>query len=328
MWHISGTYRTVLDPSLASKSTVNLRVVVRPGTTQPGLPSLEVLIPPPTAGDRTDAELRAAVLSNTGAVYVAGAGARSKRRNPRSPIRARGGTGSSRRRHDAFWCARDLHCAGRHRCAGGIAKLQLVPAPSGGSNLTYRVSIVSPSRLPYASVSRDMQVGPTDGLLSALTLPTRSRLIGRLLSARAASRCRAAGRGAADCKAGGSPQSAGCCAGSDAAADDHGQRRTVCATARSGDYDLDMIPVLGTGPRTSLDNQRIRDVDVDLGEVRLPRLALAKVLVVGPSLAPAPQVKVRVLELPDTSPPRYGLACTLDLPCSEGGESSRRSVYR
>ena len=83
-----------------------------------------------------------------------------------------------------------------------------------------------------------------------------------------------------------------------------------------GDYDLDMIPVLGTGPRTSLDNQRIRDVDVDLGEVRLPRLALAKVLVVGPSLAPAPQVKVRVLELPDTSP-RYGLACTLDLPCSK-----------
>lgn len=311
----AGTYRTVLDPSLASKSTVNLRVVVRPGTTQPGLPSLEVLIPPPTAGtERTQNFVLPSYRTPVPFML---------------PVRGLGPSGATQEVPSARVVAqvhledattlsgvRVIYTAQADTDAQGIAKLQLVPAPSGGSNLTYRVSIVSPSRLPYASVSRDMQVGPTDGLLSALTLPTRSRLIGRLLSAS------------------GEPVSGGQVVAQpiakpvevrsplDVVPDLTLPQTTTDSDGRfvlrldPGDYDLDMIPVLGTGPRTSLDNQRIRDVDVDLGEVRLPRLALAKVLVVGPSLAPAPQVKVRVLELPDTSP-RYGLACTLDLPCSK-----------
>ena len=50
---------------------------------------------------------------------------------------------------------------------------------------------------------------------------------------------------------------------------------------RSGDYDLDLIPMLGTGPRTSLDNQRIGDGDVDLGEVKAATDGAGKLWVVG-----------------------------------------------
>lgn len=311
----SGTYRTVVDPSLASKPTSNLRVVVRPGATQPGLPSLEVLIPPPAVGtERTQNFVLPSYRTPVPFML---------------PVRGLGPSGATQEVPSARVVAqvhledattlpgvRVIYTAQADTDAQGIAKLQLVPAPSGGSNLTYRVSIVSPSRLPYASGSRELQVGPTEGLLAALTLPTRARLIGRLLSAtgEAVSGGQVVAQPIAQPQAPTSPL--------EVVPDQTLPQTTTDSDGRfvlrldPGDYDLDMIPVLGTGPRTSLDNQRIRDVDVDLGEVRLPRLALAKVLVVGPTLQPAPQVKVRVLELPDTSP-RYGLACTSDLPCSK-----------
>jgi hypothetical protein len=192
----------------------------------------------------------------------------------------------------------------------------LVPAPSGGGNLTYHITIVSPPRTPYASLSRDIQIGPSEGLLAAVTLPSRPRLIGRLLSA--------FGEPVSGGQVVAQPivKSSGPTSPLDSAPEPTLPQTITDSDGRfvlrldPGDYDLDMIPQLGTGPRTSLDNQRIGDTDIDLGEVRLPRIALAKMLVVGPTALPAPQVKVRVLELPNTSP-RYGLACTADLPCSQ-----------
>ncbi len=311
----AGTYRALVDPSLASKTTANLRVVVRPGSMQPGLPSMEVLIPPPAVGSEKTQNF---VLPSyrTPVQFML-------------PVRGLGPSGATQevpsarviaqvRLEDATTLpgVRVVYTAQADTDGQGIAKLYLVPAPSGGSNLTYRVTIVSPSRLPYASVSRDIQIGQKEGLLSALTLPTRSRLIGRLLSAtgESVSGAQVVAQPIAKAPTIVSPL--------DLVAEPTQPQTTTDSDGRfvlrldAGDYDLDMIPVLGTGPRTSLDNQRVRDTDVDLGEVRLPRLSLAKVVVMGPTLVPAPQVKVRVLELPDTSP-RYGLACTADLPCSK-----------
>jgi hypothetical protein len=309
-----GTYRAVVDPALAKNPRANLRVVVRPGPTTPGLPSLEAVLPPPPVGTE---KLQNFVLPS--------------QRTPVQfmlPVRGLGPSGATQEVVGARVVAqvhledattplgvRVSYTAQADTDAQGIAKLMLVPAPSGGNNLTYRITVVSPPRTPCASLVREIQVGPSAGLLAAVTLPTRPRLIGRLLSAT------------------GEPVSGGAVVAQpivkttvspsplDSIPEPTLPQTTTDSDGRfvlrldPGDYDLDMIPVLGTGPRTSLDNQRIFDADIDLGEVRLPRLALAKVTVVGPTALPAPQVKVRVLELPDTSP-RFGLACTADLPCS------------
>jgi len=45
-----GTYRAVVDPSLAKNPLANLRVVVRPGPTTVGMPSLEAVLFPPVVG--------------------------------------------------------------------------------------------------------------------------------------------------------------------------------------------------------------------------------------------------------------------------------------
>ena len=309
-----GTYRAVIDPSLAKNPRANLRVVVRPGPTTPGLPSLEAMLPPPAIGTE---KIQNFVLPS--------------QRTPVQfmlPVRGLGPSGATQEvaaakvvaqvhLEDATTPAgvRVSYTAQADTDAQGIAKLMLVPAPSGGSNLVYHVTIVSPPRTPYASTARDIQIGPSEGLLTPVTLPTRPRLFGRLLSA--TGEPVSGGQVVAQpiAKSGPSPSPL------DNMPEPSLPQTTTDSDGRfvlrldPGDYDLDMIPVLGTGPRTSLDNQRILDTDIELGEVRLPRLALAKVLVLGPTALPAPQVKVRVLELPDVSP-RFGLACTADLPCS------------
>jgi hypothetical protein len=310
-----GTYRAVVDPSLAKNPRANLRVVVRPGPTTMGLPSLEAVLAPPMVGTE---KIQHFMLPS--------------QRKPVQfmlPVSGLGPSGATQAVTAARVIAqvhledattpsgvRVLYTTQADTDSQGIAKLMLVPAPSGGGNLTYHITIVSPPRTPYASLSRDIQIGPSEGLLAAVTLPSRPRLMGRLLSA--------FGEPVSGGQVVAQPivKSSGPTSPLDSAPEPTLPQTITDSDGRfvlrldPGDYDLDMIPQLGTGPRTSLDNQRIGDTDIDLGEVRLPRIALAKMLVVGPTALPAPQVKVRVLELPNTSP-RYGLACTADLPCSQ-----------
>ena len=310
-----GTYRVVFDPQLAKNPKANLRLVVRPGPMTTGLPSLEAQIAPPMAGME---KVQNFVLPS--------------QRTPVQfmlPVKGLGPSGATQEVAAARVVAqvhledastppgvRVSYTAQADTDAQGIARLMLVPAPTVGGNLTYHITVASPPHTPYASASREIQIGPSEGVLAAVTLPSRPRLIGRLLSA--------FGEPMSGAQVIAQPIAKDTTATSllDSAPEPMQPQTVTDSDGRfvlrldPGDYDLDLIPMLGTGPRTSLDNQRIGDGDVDLGEVKLPRMALAKLWVVGPTALPAPQVKVRVLELPNTSP-RYGLACTDDLPCSQ-----------
>jgi len=310
-----GTYRVWIDPTLSPKTSSQLRVVVRPSSAQALLPSMMATVPVPDVG------------TNRQVHFVMPA-----QRTPvpfMLPLRGLSPSGATEEAKSARVLAQ-IHLEDATTPAGvqvtytaqadadaqGVAKLWLVPAPSGGKDLTYRVSVASPPGASYASTVRDVQVGPTEGVLPSLTLPTRARLLGRLLSTN------------------GEPVSSAQVVAQpilpDTTSRDPLERvleptKPLTTTDDQGrfglwldpgDWDLDFIPVLGTAPRTSLDNVRIQTTDVEVGDVRLPQLSLAKVLVMGPTMQPAPQVKVRVLEIPDVTP-RIGVACHKDLPCSK-----------
>jgi hypothetical protein len=311
-----GTYQLFVDPTLSTDSQANLRVVVRPGTASSTLPTLEVAMAPPRAGSATKVDF-----------------AFPSQRTPVSfqlPIRGLAASGTTMAVVGAHVQAqvqlqdqatqqlgvRAIYTATADTDAQGIAKLTLVPAPSGGGNLTYQVAITSPTVTPFASAQQAVAVGPHEGLLAPVSLPLRAQLLGRLLNAEGQPVASAQVVAQAIATDGQPPSPLGAATtdvvGAQTITDQDGH---FALHLDPGDYDLDLVPVPGTQPRSSVDNQRIGTADIDVGDIRLPRITLGRLLVQTPGGAPVVGTKVRVFQLPDTTP-RYGLACESTLPCS------------
>ena len=311
-----GSYQLLVDPTLSADAQANLRVVVRPGTANSALPTLEVAISPPRAGTALTVDF-----------------AFPSQRTPvpfQLPIRGLAASGTTMAVVGAHVQAqvqlqdqatqklgvRAIYTTTVDTDAQGIAKLTLVPAPSGGPNLTYQVAITSPTITPFASVQQAVQVGPNEGLLAAVSLQLRAQLLGRLLDADGLPVQTA--QVVAQAIAADSPQAS---PPGTAATDTVGAQTITDQDGHfalhldPGDYDLDLVPVPGTQPRSSVDNQRIGTADIDLGDIRLPRITLGRLIVQAPGGRPVMGTKVRVFQLPDTTP-RYGLACESTLPCS------------
>lgn len=313
----SGTYRVLVDPSLSEDTRSPLTVVVKPGPQKTNWPMLRAQLPLPRAG--SDTRLDFVVPSFRKPVLF------------QVPIRGSGPNATNTPVIGAHVVAqvtledpatmnlgqRAVYVSTAESDAQGIAKLMLVPAPSGGTNLTYKISVTGPARTPFASVSQqELTVGPSEGLLAALTLPQRAQLRGRLLDAQGEPVA------SAQVVAQSIVQDTPTTSPPDMMALDAPPPQTTTDADGSfalrldpGDYDLDFVPVSGTQPRTSLDNQRIQTSDLELGDVRLARITLGKVALTSPGGAPVQQVKVRVFQIADTSP-RFGLACVTGLPCS------------
>ena len=314
---LPGSYQVLIDPTLATDGQAALRVVVRPGTANSALPTLEVDLPTPRAG---------VTVSRVDFAFPS-------QRTPVSfqlPVRGVGPSGTTMAVVGAQVKAqvqlqdqatiklgvRATYTVTADTDAQGMAKLTLVPAPSGGANLTYKVAVVSPTITPFASVQQEVPVGPNEGLLAALSLPLRAQLLGRLLdstgqpvsNAQVVAQSITADSSAAS-PFGSTPTEA---AGPQTTTDRDGR---FALRVDAGDYDLDLVPVPGTQPRSSLDNLRVSTADVDVGDVQLPRITLGQVTIRRASGAPVAQTKVQVFQLPDTNP-RFGLACVASLPCS------------
>lgn len=311
-----GTYQLLVDPTLSADPQANLRVVVRPGTANSTLPTLEVALSPPRAG--TSSRVDFAFPSQRTPVQF------------QLPIRGVAASGTTMPVVGAHVQAqvqlqdqatmklgvRAIYMATADTDAQGIAKLTLVPAPSGGNNLTYQVAIKSPTITQFASAQLTIPVGPNDGLLAAVSLPLRAQLLGRLLDAmgQPVASAQIVAQAIASTNPSTSPFGV--------VTTDMGGAQTItdqdghfALHLDPGDYDLDLVPVPGTQPRSSLDNQRIGTADLDVGDIFLPRITLGRMLVMRPDGSPVVQTKVRVFQLPDTTP-RYGLACDASLPCS------------
>lgn len=311
-----GTYQLLVDPTLSADPQANLRVVVRPGTANSALPTLEIAMAPPRAG--TSSRVDFAFPSQRTPVAF------------QLPIRGVAASGATMPVAGAHVQAqvqlqdqatmklgvRAIYTATADTDAQGIAKLTMVPAPSGGNNLTYQVAIKSPAITQFASSQLAIAIGPNDGLLAAVSLPLRAQLQGRLLDA--AGQPVASAQIVAQAIASANP-SAGVFG---TVTTDMGGAQTItdqdghfALHLDPGDYDLDLVPMPGTQPRSSLDNQRIGTADVNVGDILLPHITLGRMLVLTPAGSPVVQTKVRVFQLPDTTP-RYGLACEASLPCS------------
>jgi hypothetical protein len=203
----------------------------------------------------------------------------------------------------------------------GIAALMLVPAMPTGPNLTYQLSVSSPSHLPFASLQgAQLQVGPSLGpgniTLGAIVLPLRAEVRGRLVN----------GDGT---PAAGVTVVASRITGNEVYSSPYSSMLPIADLPQSttdvdgrfarrvdpGDYDFEFVPLPGTGPRSSLDNVRVTSDDVDLREIQLPGVTQGAVLVLSPAGAPVKSTKVRIFQLPDVSL-RPGTSCAADLPCS------------
>ena len=205
--------------------------------------------------------------------------------------------------------------------AQGTARLLLVPAPIGGSNLPYQVTIASPSQSPYASVAQqELQVGPNDGLLGAVMLPLRAEIRGRMLDVDGAP---VVGAQLIGSRINSTTQVTGPVTAQVATADvpltvtDSSGRFAL--RLDPGDYDLEVIPLAGTQARTSIDNQRIGTDPVDLGDVMLPSITLGQIELRTASGQAAVDTKVRIFQLPDLSV-HAGVACDGIMPCSPTGK--------
>lgn len=309
---LSGSFRVLVDPALNGEPGSALKLVARPGPQSVGLPVLEIPLAPPKAGTTYPQDLRM-----------------PSARKPllyQLPIRGLGPSGALMPVVGARVTAqvvledktlpageRAVYSASADSDGDGFAHLSLIPGSSG--NLTYRVQVTSPARTPFASSQQEVQVSVSGGILQELQLPLRAQLTGRLLgeSGQPVPSAQVVAKPIARADAAGTLETA--------AADSALPQTTTDQDGRfalrldQGDYDVDFVPQAGTAPRSSLDNQRITTYDLDLGDVRLPRLALGKLQVYGPSGAPLSQAKLRIFQLPDTSP-RFGLACMPGLPCS------------
>lgn len=311
---LSGSYKVLVDPALSAEMPPNLKLVVRPGA-QAGLPVLEAPLQALKAGGSQSLELRLPSSRKPQVFYL--------------PVVGLGPSGSLLPVVGARVQAqvvledklltpgtRAVYTASADTEADGSAKLSLIPVTSPNTNLSYTVTVTSPSRTPYASTQQEVLVGLQGGVLAKVELALRAQLTGRLLDAdgepvplaqvvaQPIARVDSATSGP-DAKTSGSTPA-------QTTTDQDGR---FALRLDSGDYDIDFVPQPGTAPRSSLDNQRLTSYDIDLGDVRLPRLALGKLVITGPGGAPLAQAKLRIFQSPDTSP-RFGFACQPGLPCS------------
>lgn len=313
---LAGSYHVLVDPSLSGDPTASLKVVVRP--LDPTMPVLEATLAPPRAGSETRVDFavpshRTPVTislpirggsTGTDSVPVAGARVRAQVALEDAATMKLG--------HRAYYTATG------ESDADGMAKLLLIPAPSGGSsNLIYQVSISSPSHIPFASLPQaQVQVGFNVGTLGPVTLPLRARVRGRLLSASGAPIANA--QIVATHITGDEPVASpfsSMVVTADLPESTTDVDGSFALRLDPGDYDLEFLPVAGTDARTSLDNQRVQSADLDLGPIRMPAATLGVLKVLSPAGAPVTDTKVRIFQLPDTSP-QVGLACNDGLPCS------------
>jgi hypothetical protein len=312
---LAGSYRVLVDPSLSTETQPSLTLVARPGA-QAGLPVLEAPLVQLKAGSTLPLELRLPsalkplvfrlpiVGQGPSGALLPVVGARVQAQVVLEDKLLTAGT-------------RAIYTASADTDGEGVAKLSLIPAPlPGDGNLKYSVTVSSPSRTPFASVQQDIQVGPREGELAPVQLALRAQLTGRLLDASGepVPLAQVVAQPIARTDSTGGPSEAKA-VGSTPPQTTTDQDGRFALRLDSGDYDIDFVPQPGTAPRSSLDNQRITSYDVDLGDVRLPRLALGKLVVTGPGGAPLAQAKLRIFQSPDTSP-RFGFACQPGLPCS------------
>lgn len=317
---LGGAFRVLVDPTLSAEPTASLRLIARPGPQSLGLPVLELPLAPLKAGLALPLELRMPParkpllfqlpikgLSSSGTMLdVAGARVQAQVVLDDKSLPAG---------------ERAIYTATADTNSDGLAKLSLIPAPTPGpGNLTYRVTVTSPARTPFASTQQDVQIGPSEGLLAPLQLAMRAQLTGRLLDASGAPvpSAQVVAQSIVRTDTTGVPVDPGTTdpAPPQTTTDQDGR---FALRLDAGDYDVDFLPKAGTAPRSSLDNQRITSFDLDLGDVRLPRIALGKLVVLDPSGAPLPGAKLRIFQLPDTSP-KFGFACMPGLPCSRAAK--------
>jgi hypothetical protein len=311
---LSGSYKVLVDPSLSTEMPATFKLVVRPGA-QAGLPVLEAPLQALKVGGTQSLELRLPSSRKPQVFYL--------------PVLGLGPSGSLLPVVGARVQAqvvledklltpgtRAIYTASADTEADGSAKLSLIPVTSPNTNLSYTVTVKSPARTPYASTQQEVLVGLQGGVLGKVELGLRAQLTGRLLDAdgepvplaqvvaQSIARTDSTSSGP-EAKTSGStlPQTT---------TDQDGR---FALRLDPGDYDIDFVPQPGTAPRSSLDNQRLTSYDIDLGDVRLPRLALGKLVITGPGGTPLAQAKLRIFQSPDVSP-RFGFACQPGLPCS------------
>lgn len=311
---ISGSYKVLIDPTLSTEMPANLKLVARPGA-QSGLPVLEAPLMALKVGGSQSLDLR--LPSSRKPVVF------------QLPVVGQGPSGSLLPVVGARVQAqvvledklltpgtRAIYTTTADTEADGSARLSLIPVTAPGTNLSYTVTVTSPARTPYASTQQEVQVGPREGVLQTVQLALRAQLTGRLLGADGEpvplAQVVAQPIARTDSTSSGSEAKAGGSTPPQTTTDQDGR---FALRLDSGDYDIDFVPQPGTAPRSSLDNQRLTTYDIDLGDVRLPRLALGKLVITGPGGAPLAQAKLRIFQSPDTSP-RFGFACQPGLPCS------------
>ena len=147
----AGSYRLLIDPALARSGTPAVRSLSGPARKDPTLPVLEASLglPLPNSQSRVDFAIPSYRKPVIYQLPIRGA----KRRA--TPWQARAcRPGAARRRLDDEAWRQAYYTATGDSDARGLVRLTLVPAPIGGSNLLYQVTIVSPPQTPYASVYR------------------------------------------------------------------------------------------------------------------------------------------------------------------------------
>ena len=315
----AGSYRLLIDPALARSGTAAVKIVVRPGTQDPTLPILEsgLGLPLPNSQSRVDFAIpsyRKPVIyqlpirgGQATGYAVAGARVRAQVLLEDASTTKLG--------------VKAYYTATGDSDAQGLVRLTLVPAPIGGSNLLYQVTIVSPSQAPYASVYRqEIQVGPNEGLLGSVVLPNRAEIRGRIVDAtglpvpgvqvlvsRIDTPEPAAGPVAGQVISADVPQAVTDISGS------------FSLYLDAGDVDLEFVHPSGLQARSSLDNLRITANSRDLGDIALPPVTLGSLDLTSPASAPVSDAKLRIFELPDVEV-RAGLSCDGQAPCSRTGK--------
>ena len=309
----AGSYQIYIDPVLLRAGTATLRLVVRSTSTDPVLPTLEADLVAPAIGStsrldfavpsyRKPAQFTLPLRGVAAGSLIAGARVRA--------VVALSDATTMKLGHRAYYVASG------DSDGQGLVKLSLVPAPMGGSNLIYQISIASPARSSFASISQqDLPVGATEGLLGAVTLPRRAEVRGQLLNTD------------------GQPMAGAQIIASRLRTDDlpsqavqfllppdvpqvvTGDSGHFVLPLDAGDFDLDIVPISGAQARTSLDNVRVGIQDRDLGQLVLPAVTLGQTIVLGPSGQPVRDAKVRIFQLPNLTE-RPGLACSAAWPCS------------
>ena len=315
----AGMYRLLIDPTLARGVSSQLTVVVRPSSQDTVLPILEASLMVPVANSQSRVDFavpsyRKPVLyklpvrgGGVSGTTVAGARVRAQVMLSDAATVKLG--------HKAYYVTNG------DSDTEGLARLMLVPAPIGGTNLQYQITVVSPSHVPYASVGRqELQVGPTEGLLGAVVLPSRAEVRGRLLDAGGlpvaaaqvvASRTDALSLGT------GPIATQTVMADVPQALTDLAGRFTLYLDP--GDVDLEFAHPGGLQARSSIDNLRIGSNSQDLGDILLPPVTLGSLDVTSPASSPVIDAKVRIFEMPDTQQ-RLGISCDGASPCSRTGK--------